>query len=149
MTATKKTSALIEKIKELKTMMQEQGETEILKMFTEFFENHPKAKAIRWRQYAPYFNDGDVCEFSVHDMYAKIVGGPEDEAGDYDDGFLDASDTKSLGLEVDETLFSDLREISTLASNVLEEVFQLVFGDDTMVTINRNGTIEKDDYDHD
>lgn len=149
MTATKKTSALIEKIKELKTMMQEQGETEILKMFTEFFENHPKAEAIRWRQYAPYFNDGDVCEFSVHDMYAKIVGGPEDQAGGYDDGFLDSSDAKKLNLEVDETLFTDLAEINGLAYGVLEEVFELVFGDDLMVTIHRDGTIDKDDWSHD
>lgn len=26
-------------------------------------------KAITWQQYTPYFNDGDVCEFSVGDYY--------------------------------------------------------------------------------
>lgn len=33
-----------------------------------FFNAYPEVAAIRWRQYTPYFNDGDTCEFSVHDL---------------------------------------------------------------------------------
>lgn len=42
--------------------------------------------AVRWRQYTPYFNDGDPCTFSAYGFGVKLVGGAE-EAGDYEDGF--------------------------------------------------------------
>ena len=31
----------------------------------------PEIAALRWRQYTPYFNDGEPCTFSVNDLYAK------------------------------------------------------------------------------
>lgn len=33
-----------------------------------FFNTYPDVAAIRWRQYTPHFNDGDTCEFSVHEL---------------------------------------------------------------------------------
>ena len=47
----------------------------------------PEVEAVRWTQYSPYFNDGDVCEFGVNDPHIKFVG--QDEGGDYEDGFSD------------------------------------------------------------
>lgn len=44
------------------------------------------AEAVRWEQYTPYFNDGEVCEFRVHELLVKMAG--DDESGDYDDGFV-------------------------------------------------------------
>jgi hypothetical protein len=41
--------------------------------------------SIRWDQYTPYFNDGDVCEFSVGEARFRID--PESEDGYYEDGF--------------------------------------------------------------
>lgn len=35
--------------------------------FKIFFETVPEITIIRWNQYTPYFNDGDACEFSVHE----------------------------------------------------------------------------------
>jgi hypothetical protein len=47
----------------------------------------PSIEAIRWRQYTPYFNDGEACIFGVADVYFRLAGGdPQD--GDYEDGFL-------------------------------------------------------------
>lgn len=43
-------------------------------------------EAVRWRQYTPYFNDGDPCVFSAHGVSVKLIDAPED-AGDYGDGF--------------------------------------------------------------
>lgn len=56
----------------------------------------PEFGAIRWRQYTPYFNDGDACVFGVHGVSAQLVGVtvPEDEADDYSeegDGYVDLS----------------------------------------------------------
>lgn len=47
--------------------------------------------AIRWRQYTPYFNDGDPCVFHTHGVDWKFVG-VDEEAGDYDDGFVEGYD---------------------------------------------------------
>ncbi|MFC9995776.1 hypothetical protein [Nocardia sp. NPDC127526] len=47
----------------------------------------PEVEAVRWTQYTPYFNDGDVCEFGTGEIYVKWVG--QDDGGDYEDGFYD------------------------------------------------------------
>lgn len=47
-------------------------------------------EAIRWTQYTPYFNDGEACEFSVHEPYIRFVDGDE-EAGEREDGFVDSA----------------------------------------------------------
>lgn len=39
------------------------------KAISAFFQKYPEVEALRWNQYTPYFNDGDTCEFSVHDLY--------------------------------------------------------------------------------
>ena len=141
------TSQLIEKIKELKTLMQEKGETEVLKMFAEFFAKHPTVESIRWTQYAPYFNDGDPCVFSVHELTVRVTGTPKDCG--YDDGYLSDYQLEKYEIENKDVLKADLMELSNLAEGVLEEVFELVFGNDVQVTVNRDGSVEKDDYNHD
>ncbi|SDH18098.1 hypothetical protein SAMN05421505_11285 [Sinosporangium album] len=46
----------------------------------------PRIEAIRWTQYTPYFNDGDVCEFSVYGASYKVNDRPlPDPADDYDE----------------------------------------------------------------
>ena len=32
------------------------------------YEKYPDLKSIHWTQYTPYFNDGDECEFGVHEI---------------------------------------------------------------------------------
>lgn len=54
--------------------------------------------SIRWDQYTPFFNDGDVCEFSTHEVRFKPVNG-DDEAGDQEDGFLTLYDIELEGGE--------------------------------------------------
>lgn len=45
--------------------------TEILKgAFKDIFVQAPNLHMICWAQYAPYFNDGDACEFSVNEIFA-------------------------------------------------------------------------------
>lgn len=44
----------------------------------------PGVEAIRWRQYTPFFNDGEQCVFSVDDWFVKLSGmsSEESECGD-------------------------------------------------------------------
>ena len=39
------------------------------KAISAFFQKYPEVEALRWNQYTPYFNDGDTCEFSVHELF--------------------------------------------------------------------------------
>jgi hypothetical protein len=57
---------------ELRQRMQKEGRAALAESFSEFFSNHPEAKAIVWTQCTPYFNDGDTCYFSVHDFELKV-----------------------------------------------------------------------------
>lgn len=52
----------------------------------------PEVEAVRWEQYTPYFNDGDVCTFSANDVSIKFTG--KDTGGDREDGF--SEDGKSF-----------------------------------------------------
>lgn len=36
--------------------------------------NVPPGYVLQWRQYTPYFNDGEPCRFSVHEPYLVRVG---------------------------------------------------------------------------
>lgn len=48
----------------------------------QFFDACPEVEAITWTQYTPYFNDGESCEFSVHDKYFILVG--DEDPDDYE-----------------------------------------------------------------
>jgi hypothetical protein len=77
-------------IKAMKAEYQKKIETEgkaaLKEEFTAFFRDNPKITAVRWRQYTPYFNDGDPCTFGVGEFTYKIDG-KLDDGGDYEDGF--------------------------------------------------------------
>ena len=121
--------------------------------FQEFFSKHPEIIAIRWTQYTPHFNDGDVCKFSRHEFDSKvtlnekkrgevgeaelIIGIETDEEGFYGDWELekDSPLAKAIG-ELDQT-FSDT-----------DDVFKSAFGDGVQVVASRKG-FKIEDYDHD
>lgn len=48
----------------------------------QFFDACPEVEAVTWTQYTPYFNDGETCEFSVHDKYFILVG--DEDPDDYE-----------------------------------------------------------------
>jgi len=49
----------------------------------QLFEVCPEIDSVFWMQYTPYFNDGDVCEFSVHEPQFTLV---DDEEPDFYEG---------------------------------------------------------------
>lgn len=48
-----------------------------------------KIKGIAWTQYTPYFNDGDVCEFSIGDLYFAIEGADHRDSEYFDYGWME------------------------------------------------------------
>lgn len=48
-----------------------------------FFKKYPEVYAVTWTQYTPYFNDGEACEFSVHEpSFLSMEGFDETDARD-------------------------------------------------------------------
>lgn len=43
-------------------------------MFKDIFETAPNLKSVSWRQYTPYFNDGETCYFSAHTDDLEVNG---------------------------------------------------------------------------
>ena len=66
---------ILEDMREARRKMQEYGEAALREAFKVFFDTCPEVEEIAWSQYAPYFNDGDACEFSVNApcFHAKVV----------------------------------------------------------------------------
>lgn len=71
-------NALREQAKEKAKIILKQG-------MASYFEKHGSlVRCITWRQYTPYFNDGESCEFSAHEPVAIMwpVVETEDEEDD-------------------------------------------------------------------
>jgi hypothetical protein len=127
---------------EYQKRVKEEGEAALKDHFKKFFAETPGLVAVRWRQYTPYFNDGDPCEFSIHGVYGK-VGTTKEDSGDYDDGFeSDYSLKKTHPAEA-----KALGELEALLSG-MEDVLQAVLGDHSMITITPDN-VEIVEYEHD
>jgi hypothetical protein len=118
-----------------------------------FLKDHPSIESLKWRQYTPYFNDGDTCTFGVHELYARIVDSADD-IGDYEDGYVSIPGSSSNyfaesgfaecgGTRELAGILNDLE--SALQSN--EEACLAAFGDHVEVTVARDG-IEVEEYSH-
>lgn len=58
---------LIERMEEAQKAFQAEAKRVLGEETLAFFAANPEIGQIRWRQYTPYFNDGDTCEFGVND----------------------------------------------------------------------------------
>ena len=82
--------------------MQEKSKELMKEAFRDFFETYDNVvENIFWTQYTPYFNDGDACEFSVHDVYLSLKD-ENDEDDDYDEGstLYSQEDVKKLEAKI-------------------------------------------------
>jgi len=62
----------VQHTKYLEAMMAIAEEAVFDSLYDVFIE-HPTIQTISWTQYTPYFNDGEPCEFSVHDGACSIL----------------------------------------------------------------------------
>lgn len=141
----------------------EKGKDLFTQQAKEFMEKYPEVHSIMWRQYAPSFNDGDPCYFSVHeaemhvdpskvpDDILKLSGLTKDDepCNDYEYGW--GSNSYSYVLNK----VKEKRELSQREKDLLKDYdvlmscpdtfFESFFGDGAEVTITKDG-INVDDY---
>jgi hypothetical protein len=80
-------------------------------MFSDIFATATNLKSVSWRQYTPYFNDGDTCEFSarVGDLY---INGRSEYDDEDDTDYISIRPTiyKKLQTEEDVRINKELAE---------------------------------------
>jgi len=127
--------------------------------FVQAMLDDPFIRSFGWRQYTPYFNDGDTCVFSAGGLWVLTTADPEDaEVGGWDDEYnIDAysthptlggyEDKKYVGSHEDSYASAD--KLSDAVENgEFDNVLLNLFGDHASVTITRDG-ITVDTCEHD
>lgn len=113
----------------------------------EIFEKFPKLNSFGWTQYTPSFNDGDACHFGANtdDIYI----GYEGDEGEDEDGSISIWGvkyyTEKEGREATERELAGVA-CCELLQNFEEDDLLIMFGDHTKVTVNRDGTVDQDEY---
>jgi len=64
---------LTDRISDLREQAKEKAKTILKEGMVSYFQKHGHlADRIVWKQFTPYFNDGEACEFSVHEPIVVI-----------------------------------------------------------------------------
>ena len=110
------------------------GEKAFKEFLKEWFEKNPEVYGVKWRQYTPYFNDGDACVFRLGSVYSyKTKEAFESGVCPYECD--DAEEVYGKGT-LEETL------------NSIEDILEAAFGDHVKVSATRN-EITVEEYSHD
>lgn len=131
-------------------------------LMKEFWKKNKKIKAVVWLEFTDYFNDGEPCYFSVHEMVPltssaikefsiDIYPYNREEFAPFQTDWNDPKRSKVkqaweksvITLDEWESACKDLDMIAKLPS----EVFEDMFGDHVRVTVTRT-SVNVDEYTH-
>jgi hypothetical protein len=177
MTIVEQIKAELEAFNAKKQSLVEQLRKEFPVMFKELFEQSEIIKSISWTQYSPYFNDGDECTFSAHTDELDVNGEYCDDVeflSPYNYGKLvteeDVINNGLLAEKADRSWYKDRQigqdgllinpnynekesniydQFVEILNSIPDEFLEDLFGNHSQVTINSDGTISVDGYDHD
>jgi hypothetical protein len=126
---------------------------ELKNTFKQFFDAVPECTAVIWTQYAPYFNDGEECIFSVHSATFTNAADPDDiRYGEYegdDETVWTHGDDCYGDVEPPAHIVPALNALDSLIQNdELESIFKTMFGNHVKVIATREG-FKTEQYDHD
>lgn len=128
----------------------------------------PTIVEFGWRQYTPYFNDGEPCEFSVHGTWVRTDAEVDTEEEAFDEYDLEIWGHPSLGkvnghyegewpnrkyIEdgyegPDRARYDRIKALEkAIEGDEFNNVLLEAFGDHAAVTVRRDG-IEVESYDH-
>lgn len=107
---------------------------------------------LHWKQYTPYFNDGEPCVFRVGEVF--LVGPPEDgeEEVDWESDGIELWDGATKHYKDDNIpgfTKAQFFALSEAWGSLPEDLLKRIFGDHTEITVNSDGTFECSEYDHD
>lgn len=141
---------IIDNFVAIKAQFQKDAQEQLKEVFADFWGKNPGVKAITWTQFAPYFNDGDPCTFSVDDPYFTNAEGSDINDirwGQYDgdkeniwcEDSFDPRWCKVVAADVGVDADS-CKELSRLLQcNVMVDVMEATFGNDATIIATREG----------
>lgn len=165
-------------INDMKNNLNKLIKEELSNVMKDFFQENPEIQCICWTQYTPHFNDGEPCEFNVHDPFFIVDGFDADdlqspyeyESEDYSTVIsnpgkyfmeraeeFEKSKNKNDKYCYDQVqsfnnqrkgLAEACEEFSTFISQN-EDAFQSMFGDGVAVYLIPNKEAIVEEYDHD
>lgn len=143
----------LEAFKAKRADLVKQLQDEFPALLAPLFSESNRIESIGWRQYTPYFNDGDECVFGVHNDYLTING-----IDDYDGDEKEIQFVKERVWDgknwvdneaIDRYEFSILQQIQTVLRSIPDDFYKDLFGDHVKVTVYKDGRIETEEYEHD
>jgi hypothetical protein len=145
-----------EEVEAIRAKFQRDMQKVFKQAFMEFFDANPEVHCVYWRQYTPYFNDGDECVFSCYASYAGVTN-----AKDYQSITYGEYDGEDEGVWVDDPDYGDFNselipahvsenasKLRSILERIDDSVFKEMFGDHCMVYATRDG-FEVTEYSHD
>lgn len=136
-------SELSGKRKQIEEAAREQAKAILAPGLKAFMDAHPDVKAIGWTQCTPYFNDGDPCEFSVHELHASATDERDEEIGGDGWAYLYGKREEPFS----EQSWADLIELRKALSGSEPEL-KSAFGDHVRVIVTPTG-VDIEEYEHD
>ncbi len=153
-------------IEQLKEVLKEKVGKNFHKLTTTIFDEYPEVKNFGWRQYTPYFNDGEECVFDANTSDFFINGFDEygDEAWGYNDEVIEEDNLwgenynhrkevygnggKVPNPNYDPRIGAIYEAISELLNVFDDEDYRGMYGDHTIVVVTPKG-VETSSFEHD
>jgi hypothetical protein len=149
----KKINEQLEAFKAKRIDLVKQLQAEFPSLLAPLFAESKRIESIGWRQYTPYFNDGDECVFGVHNDDLTINGTDDYDGDENEIAFIKEKtwDGKKwvVNTELDTHEFKILKQIQKVLRSIPDDFYKDLFGDHVKVTIYKDGRIETDEYEHD
>jgi len=128
------------------TKLSEEGEDAVKELFKELFDKHPQLQSVTWRQYTPYFNDGDPCYFRVGEFETDFDGEEYEDEDEEEDVVEEEATEEVVEEPIDYNAINEA--VGELEGLLPEDVLEYVFGDHVTITATREG-FEVSEYEHD
>jgi hypothetical protein len=132
---------------ELKTAYREAAKAAFEEGAQALFLQHPTLKSFGWRQYTPYFNDGDTCEFSAHTDYPEVNNEDLEDSNHFRWNDPDSAFSEELQMTKEEHK-ELIQVVVRFLRHFEEEILKDLFGDHARVIITPSGA-SVEEYEHD
>jgi len=124
--------------------VRQQAREALNKVFRIFWDNNPEVNVIVWKQYAPTFNDGDPCVFSVNELtFSNLTDKTEYSLLDYGEYEGEDENVWAVGVYArnnDHLNLQEAKELqSFLHSSAMTDVMKTFFGEESRVVATRDG----------
>lgn len=141
----------LEKFYSLRDKIENEVKEGLGKAIGEILKDSDKIEKIGWTQYTPWFNDGDTCYFSVNSDDLDINGVDhweiEDDQNFFDEKYWSKGSMRKNPMYIEKE-GRILEKIKELISSIPEEILQGAIGDHVQVTVDKEGNLKTEEYDH-